>query len=235
MSLKILFVAICFLSTASCEKQVLSYTTGDIKIKIETGEHWLHDFPLFLGLSKKNPPQFAVWLEDTSGNYITTVFVTYKIATKGWLLNKGNRRKEALPHWCHKRGVVYKDGLLLPTKENPLSDGITGATPKVDKEIQIRIKDFTGPLVIKAEFNHSTDFNDFFPKNATEGDDNYSGGKEGSGQPAVVYAATIYPNQQNTFLKLIGHSSVDGSDGIIYSDLEKLTTAKSIIKQISGN
>ena len=84
------------------------------------------------------------------------------------------------------RGVVYDDGFLLPTKENPLSDGVTGATPKVDKEIQIRIKDFTEPVIIKAEFNHSIDFNDFFPENAVEGHDNYSGGEMGSGQPAIV-------------------------------------------------
>lgn len=29
------------------------------------------------------------------------------------------------------------------------------------------------------------------PKSAKEGDTNYSGGKEGSGQPAVVYSADI--------------------------------------------
>ena len=233
MSLNILFVAALLLSATSCEKEELNYSTGDIRINIETGDSWLHDFPLFLGISKKNPPQFAVWLEDTSGNYLSTIFVTSKIATEGWIANKGNRRKEALPHWCHKQGEVYDDGLLLPTKENPLPDGITGATPKVDKEIQIGMKDFTEPVIIKAEFNHSIDFNDYFPENAVKGRDNYSGGKMGSGQPAVVYADTIYPDQQRTFLKLIGRSSADGSDGMIYSDLEKLTTAKSIVKQIS--
>ena len=42
----------------------------------------------------------------------------------------GNRRKEALPYWCHRRGVVYDDGLYLPTKSQPLVDGMTGATPR---------------------------------------------------------------------------------------------------------
>jgi len=233
MSFNILFVAAFLLSATSCEKEELNYSTGDIRINIETGDSWLHDFPLFLGISKKNPPQFAIWFEDISGNYLSTIFATSKIATEGWVANKGNRRKESLPHWSHKRGFVYDDGLLLPTKEKPLSDGITGATPKVDKEIQIRIKDFTEAVIIKAEFNHSVDFNDFFPENAIEGHDNYSGGKMGSGQPAIVYADTLYPNQQSIFLKLIGRSSANGSDGMVYSDLEKLTTAKSIVKQIS--
>ncbi|MCD4792890.1 MAG: DUF2271 domain-containing protein [Bacteroidales bacterium] len=231
MKANILLISIFLLTACSCEKEILSYSKGDIKIEIETGNSWLKNHPLFLGLSKKSPPQFAVWIEDTSGNYLSTIFVTNKIATEGWIANKGNRRKEALPHWCHKRGVIYDDGLLLPTKEEPLPDGISGATPKENKEIQVSLKDFSNPIVIKAEFNHSIDFNDYFPENAQEGDDNYG---EMSGQPALIYAATIYPNQQLTYLELIGHSSVDGSGGMVYSDLEKLTTAKDIVKQISA-
>ena len=233
MKANILLITIFLFTACSCEKEILSYSKGDIKIEIETGEQWLHDFPLFLGISKKNSPQFAVWIEDTAGNYISTVFVTEKTATEGWIANNGNRRKEALPYWCYQRGVIYDDGLLLPTKENPLPDGITGATPKADKEMQINITDFTKPMVIKAEFNHSVDFNDYFSENAKEGDDNYSGGEMGSGQPAIIYAVTIYPDQKQTYLKPIGHSSADGSDGMVYSDLEKLTTAKNIVKQIS--
>lgn len=185
-----LLVCISFLS--SCQKEELSYTSGDIEVEIETGEYWLHDYPLFLGLTKKNPPQFAVWIEDTSDCYLSTVFVTYKIATEGWQANKGNRRKEALPHWCHQRGVVYEDGLMLPTKENPLTDAITGATPKGNTTIKISPGNLGNPFVVKAEFNQSVDFNEYYPKSAKEGDNNYSGGEEGSVQPAVVYAATVY-------------------------------------------
>lgn len=46
-------------------------------------------------------------------------------------------------------------------------------------------------FVVKIEINHSTDFNDFYPKTAQVGDPNYAGGSEGSGQPAVIYAAQI--------------------------------------------
>lgn len=222
----------CMLSLQSCEKEDLSFVSGDIEIEIKAGDHWLHDFPLFLGLTKKNPPQFAIWLEDTSGNYLSTVFVTYKMATEGWQANKGNRRKESLPHWCHQRGIVYEDGLLLPTKEHPLTDGITGATPKEDKTIKITPINLEKPFVVKIEFNHSVDFNNYYSKNAHEGADNYSGGEEGSGQPAVVYAATVYPDTKNAVLELIGHSSPDGSTGDIYPDLQQLTTAKSIVQSI---
>jgi hypothetical protein len=217
---------------SSCSKEELSFTNGDIKIEIETGEHWIHDFPLFLGISKKNPPQFAIWLEDTRGNYISTVFATHKIATEGWKANNGNRRKEALPYWCHQRGVVYEDGLLLPTKENPLTDGITGATPKENKTLQLSLEDFTEPVVIKAEFNHSIDFNEYFPEDAKEGDANYSGGDMGSGQPAVIYSGTLNPGANELELQMIGYSSADGTNGNVNDDMEKLSTAKTIVGKI---
>lgn len=223
----------CLFGCSACEKEELSYTDGDLKVKIETGEHWLHDFPLFLDLSTKNAPQFAIWMEDTEGNYLSTLFVTYKIATEGWRMNGGNRRIEALPHWCHQRGVIYEDGYLLPTKENPFTDGISGATPKKDQTVRLRLDNFHEPIVIKAEFNHSVDFNDFFPENAREGDVNYSGGKMGSGQPAIVYAGTLYPDMEELELVVFGRSSSDGLDGHIYSDLEKLSTAKSIVESIN--
>jgi hypothetical protein len=226
-------IMLCTLFSTSCEKEELVFSSGDYEINVETGEHWFHEFPLFLGLTKKNEPQFAIWVEDTSGHYLSTVFVTHKIATEGWLANNGNRRKEALPYWCHQRGVVYNDGLMLPTKKQPLADGVTGATPKGNTKIQMRLTDSQEPFVIKAEFNHSVDFNDFYPKNAKEGEYGYSGGKLGSGQPAVVYAATVYPDTNVLTLKLVGHSSPDGSDGKLYTDLSTLTTAKSIVNRIT--
>lgn len=216
----------------SCEREELSFANGDIEVEVEAGENWLHDYPLFLGLTKKNPPQYAVWIEDTSGNYLSTLFVTYKIATEGWVANKGNRRPEALPHWCHQRGVVYDDGLMLPTKEIPLTDAITGATPKGNSTIQISPLNLKRPFVIKAEFNQSVDFNVFYPEDAKPGDDNYSGGSEGSGQPALIYAITVYPDTKAKELKLIGHSSPDGSDGNVYYNIEGITTAKAIVKSI---
>lgn len=218
---------------ASCEKKELAFVENDIKVEVETGENWEHDFTLFLGITKKNTPQFAIWLEDTNGNYLSTIFVTNKIATQSWIASGGNRRKEALPHWCHQHGVVYDDGLMLPTKKNPLVDGITGATPKGNKSIQIRLADFSQPVIIKAEFNHSTDFNDYYTKNAPENAANYSGGSMGSGQPAVVYSATIDANTQNLELSLIGHSSPNGANGNVYPDTSTLTSALKIVKRIT--
>jgi len=232
--LSVAIAAMLMLNLCSCEKDELEYSINNISVVVEEGENWIHDFPLFLGIDLKNPPQFAIWIEDTAGNYISTLFVTKRIATEGWRSNGGNRRKEALPHWCHQRGVIYDDGLYLPTKNQPLTDGISGATPKSGIELKLQPADYLRQFVIKAEFNHSIDFNDSFPENATEGDFNYSGGNMGSGQPALVYSALInLESEINEYtLNLIGHSSPDGSNGDIYNDLSGITTADKIVKQI---
>ncbi len=232
MKIQLCLLGLLLLSTSCKDEEPLTFAQGDVRIQVETGENWTHEFPMFLGIKKDNPPQFAIWLEDIDGKYLSTIYVTEKIATQGWVSSDGNRRKEALPHWCYQRGVVYDDGLYLPTKKQPFTDAQTSATPKSNKQLKILLSDFTTPVVIKAEFNHSIDFNTYFPKTAKIGDDNYSGGEMGSGQPAVIYADTIYPFQTSSELNLIGRSSSDGTNGRIYSDLEKITTAKTIVKSV---
>ena len=115
-----------FVLLGSCDKELVEYEKGSVEIVVERGDAWLHDFPLFLGIKRKNPPQIAVWIEDAQGRYLSTVYASSKIATQSWLAAGGNRRREALPHWCHSRGVQYADGLYLPTKSEPLADGISG-------------------------------------------------------------------------------------------------------------
>lgn len=221
----------------SCDKELIAYQQGDVKIRIEKGEAWLHDFPLFMGIKKKNPPQIAVWIEDTAGNYMTTIYASHKIATESWMANGGNRRKEALPVWCFARGVQASDGLYLPTKKEPLVDGITGATPQESFDLKITPLGDLRQFVVKIELNHSTDWNDNYPENAKEGESNYSGGKGGSGQPAVVYAASVdlNLNQEEYTAVLMGHSSPDGSDGNIYPDISALTSALNMVKEIKIN
>lgn len=219
----------------SCNKDLITYEQNDLKVIIKEGDNWLHDFPLFAGIKQKNAPQIAAWIEDTEGNYITTVYASHKIATQSWSGSK--RHKEALPVWCHTRGVLYSDGLYLPTKKEPLTDGISGATPRGCFELKMHPVKTMNRFVVKVELNHSTDWNDHYPKNAETGDPGYSGGKEGSGQPAIVYAANIDLNSGEKQFKatLIGHSSPDGTDGDIYPDTSTLTSALEIVKEITIN
>lgn len=219
----------------SCKKETLQYGNGDLNVTVRPGRNWLHDFPLFLGIKRKNAPQIAIWIEDVSGKYLSTVYVTDKIATQSWLAAGGNRRKEALPAWCHARGVRYEDGLYLPTKKRPLTDGISGATPRGGFDVKVSPKGSLRQFVVKIEVNHSTDFNDDYPKEAEEGTPGWSGGKMGSGQPALVYQAHVdLDSGQETFnAALIGHSSPDGTNGTIDPDLSTLTSALEIVSRVT--
>lgn len=220
---------------SSCDYDLIEYRQNDLKISIEQGDTWLHDYPLFWGIKKKNPPQIAVWIEDMGGNYISTIYVSHKIATQSWQAAGENRRKEALPHWCHKRGIVYEDGLYVPTQNNPVADAISGATPQSGFNLKMTPSEKLQKFIVKVEVNHSTDFNENWPKAAKEGSSNYSGGKDGSGQPAVVYAAIVdlTADQKVFTAELIGHSSPDGKDGEIVDDVSSLTSALSIIKSVT--
>lgn len=221
----------------SCQNELVEYEQGDVKVCVEQGEEWLHDFPLFLGIKSKNAPQIAIWLEDMEGHYLSTVYVSHKAATQSWAFARGNRRKEALPHWSYSRGVQYDDGLYLPTKKEPLTDGISGATPKESFDVKLSPSGKLKQFVVKVEINHSTDFNDYYSKSVTEGQPNYSGGKLGSGQPALVYAAEVdlTSGKKSYEATLLGHSSPDGSSGDIDPDLSRLTTALHIVKRITVN
>ena len=235
---KIVVVGIIALGVlTSCEKDLVTYKEDDIKVLVTKGDEWLHDFPVFMGINKKNPPQIAIWVEDLTGNYLTTIYVSHKIATASWQSNGGNKRKEALPVWRYAREVRYPDGVSQATKAQPSIDGISGATPQGSFDVKMHPLGNLKRFVVKIELNHSTDWNDNYPKNAKESDDNYSGGKDGSGQPAVVYSATIDldSGQKRHTANLIGHSSPDGSDGEIYPDISSLTSALNIVKEITIN
>jgi hypothetical protein len=230
------------LFTFSCRNDLVEYVHGDLKIDVEQGDCWEHEFPLFMGIKIKNPPQIAIWLEDKQGNYLSTVYVSHKIATQSWKANDGNPRKEALPHWQHVRALNNMDGLTGATPKGgltiqPVTDGVTGATPRGSFDLKFRPAETLKRFVVKIELNHSTDFNESYPKTAKTGEPDYSGGKEGSGQPAVVYAAEIDLSSGATAFEavIIGHSSPDGASGKIESDLSGLTTALHIVKKITVN
>jgi len=235
------FIVIMLLisSLCSCQSELSEFEHGDLLARIEQGEEWLHDFPLFMGITKKNPPQIAIWLEDTTGNYLATVYASHKIATGSWQAAGGNPRKEALPHWDYVRGLQSISSSNVSGNRPALPDGVSGATPRSGFSVKLRPTSVSnGSLTrftLKVEVNHSTDFNPAYPKTASKGDANYSGGKEGSGQPALVYAVDVnlLSGEKAFEAVLTGHSSPDGSDGEVYPDVSQCTTALNIVKRIT--
>ncbi len=209
--------------SASCEKDLVSYSGGDIMVSIEAGSEWLHDFPLFLGIKTKNPPQIAIWTESPDGEYLETIYATRRGAEGAW--RGGTDRPEALPAWNFARGADAS-GVA------PVADGISGATPKASFDVKMRPVGELRRFTVKVEINHSADWNDSWPEGAAKGSENYSGE---SGQPALVYAAAIdldTPRRSYT-AQLIGYSSPDGTDGLVRPDTSCLTSALSIAKRIT--
>ncbi len=217
--------------------------TGPIEVSVTPGNAWLHRHPLFLGLTFQTPPQYAIWVEDENRTYMSTIFVTRKAATQGWVASPGEkvpdrgiRRPESLPVWSHHRGVKSTDGLFMPTKGDPAADAVSGATSKAGVDAAFAEKPGLRRFRILAEFNQSLDFNNRYPASAKSDEPGYSGGPVGgSGQPSLVYAADIdLDSGAHAYqLSLVGHGAADGRDGAIDPDLAGITTALEIVADIS--
>jgi hypothetical protein len=210
-------------------------TTGtDITLAFEKGEHYAQPTKVFGLIPMDLTPQIAVWIEDTDGHYVDTLFVTEKAGTQGWMISKKIRRPESLPCWSHRRGVIYPDGLYMPTRENPLTDAVTAASPAGDFRLATKAPQALTKFVVLAEINNPGDYNEAYAKTPDEGSPNYSRGGV-SGQPSIVYAATVDLSSGPATIELIpvGHGSPGGTDGSINPDLSGLTTAKDIIKSIT--
>lgn len=208
---------------------------------IELGNMGEYQFEIDFSKGKEfNHPSFAIWLETTDGQYIQTLFVTKSFATGiyghgdsgdgSWKTEPGESiRKAALPYWAHKRNVISRDSLFIPTPENPLTDALSGATPTNDFIIFTdNIQQLPQKFVLLFEINQAFDFNTFWNNMKFGKDNDYLT----SGQPSVVYAVTIDKGILNNsyYLNPIGHGSPMGADGTLNTDLSSLSTAL----QISG-
>ena len=87
------FVFLCcgiLILLGACNRNNRNLSISDeqsFKVSVKGGEEWLHDFPLLLGIKMRNPPQLAIWIEDIHGKYLSTVYVTRKIATQSWIMS----------------------------------------------------------------------------------------------------------------------------------------------------
>ena len=214
-----------------------------VELNIRAGEHFMHKLKIMPFIQVKNHPQMVAWCETLEGDFISTLFITERIATQSWRSAPGDsqpkeeiRRKESLPVWSHRHGDVYADDLHLPTREESMPDAVTSATPKSGFRIETRLPEEMESIMIYFEVNNSADFNETYTKEAEPGSPAYSGGPWGSGQPALVYGTEVDLRKLQSgtpiSLELLGHSSPDGSSGEIIGDLEGVTTAKEILSGI---
>ena len=134
------------------------------------------------------------------------------------------------------RSVSHALAAITPSQwagAKPLPDVITTATPIGSYNLASKVDSRLDNFRVLMEINRSFDFNDYYSKDAFPDDPIYSG-PGFSGQPALVYAASIDTNDGEEFyvLKPIGHSHHSGADGNLYEDLSKLDTALSIVERI---
>ena len=168
-------------------------------------------------------PQIAVWTSDTANQYLETLFVTHSTA-KGEFYGgrtKENfktfdqtqrtdfeyRRVDALPYWSKSRGVIAVDGKYAPTRDLPLPDGISGATP--DGSMLLNSwTEHNKKFKIWVELNVAFDDNKYYSKYDLPDDTLYHSGTGLLGQPSVVYSVIIDPDlsKKNYILEYAGHT-----------------------------
>lgn len=211
------------------EKLVFSTNTSGqgYSLEVEVGKGMAHNHPLM-----------AIWLEDTAGKYLQTLYVAQSVA-KGFFQHGDKsggkwlpgpiRRPASLPYWAHKRNVKEPDGLFMPSQQNPVPDALTGATPPGSFMLKSNT-DNKNLSVFKVllEINQSWDWNTYWHNSKYPYDNDY----KSSCQPALVYEALIDVNKAGEAIpmQLIGHSHWSGKTGELFTDLSTVTTARDIVK-----
>lgn len=185
-------------------------------------------------------PLMAIWIEDTQGKYIQTLYVAESIAsgvfghgdasTGKWMPGE-IRRPAALPYWGHQRGVQAEDGLYLPSPKNPVIDAYTGATPTGSFILDTKTDNLSDkPFYVFFEINQSWDWNGYWTNDKFPGDMQY----RSSAQPALVYNTFVDVSdlQEEYYMKPVGRSHHSGETGELFDDLHTLTTALNIADAI---
>ena len=188
-----------------------------------------------------NHPTFVIWMEDTAGHFVQTLYVTrsygsgtftYGDASTGEWKPGQVRRPAALPYWSHKAGATMGLSSYIPDASRPMPDAITAATPKGDFLLRTKSGEKHPEIVrIMLEINQTWDWNSYWTNNKYPDDREY----KTSSQPAVVYSATIDCSKTGSIyeMKPVGRSSHSGADGKLYTDLETLSTALQIAEKIT--
>ncbi len=173
----------------------------------------------------KKPPQFAIWIEDSAGAKIRTVWVSEKTGAGSW----GGKtvRPVSLPYWA-SRWQKETGNSGDPTPANPAADAVTGATPKQDLTCRTEVPGGTKWNCF-IEVNVSGDFNDSFAAASKDGKRD----RNGNGQPSIIYKGRIKAAPgQSSEPKLIGRTDQFESVSSVIPDLDGITDAKDLFSEI---
>ena len=210
----VVFFALMLFQQAWAKETSGNMRTAQISAVVTPGSEWKGKFP----------PQFALWIQDSNGNFCQTIFATKKASNKKWIFAPKSGRPESLPVWYHS----CKNSYASESKNE--MDAVSSATPKGSFEISRKIQLAEGKkYFVYAEVNKSFDYNEFYPKDAEKNSSEYSGV---NGQPSAVYRAEFGFENLEANLELVGTGSLDGKSGALEDKTETLTTAKNLVEKI---
>ncbi len=187
-----------------------------ISITIEDGNAW---YSYYDGV--RQLPQIAVWLEDVRGNYLETLYVTGffgqqrigNFSIPNIVFGRGT-----LPLWI---GRQYTKTGAYPTRNNPLPDSVTAATPRARFILNTRVPANIDEGYIYIEVDSRGDSNPSYP------DLTY-------GQPSIVYRALVdFKQTGKTFDFTIIGSTLKDDEGHYIRTLKGITSSKNIIRNAS--
>ena len=170
------------------------------------------------------PPQFAIWLENSRNGRCQQVFVTYRVSRDDW---EGKADVPvALPRWK----AIFRDGGVQKVRSDE-EIAISGATPK-DEYFRVRAEVQPGSeWICWIEMNLAGDYNDFYPQfnPLTLQEDEFA-----CGQPALLYRTEIKANEGNRYALVASSMSLweEGGNKVVPID-ETITTAKDVFGEIS--
>lgn len=214
---------------------IISLSADNLTISVKKGSFFKNTFKSGL-IPVKSFPQIAIWIEEQDETFIRSLFVTKKTAENSYKKNLDGSRKSSLPIWMHKRDIKNSSGGYWPTKDAPLPDAISGATPKTDfsKNFNISNDEIKRGVILRVEVNNANDFNDSYHENVHEGSE--FNNNNVNGQPSLVYQISLseklYGGEFE--LHLEGSGSASGNSGYVNWEAPEVTTAKEIIKRITG-
>lgn len=190
----------------------------NITIVVENGATWNQN-------TKYGPviPQIAVWVEDTHGNFMETLYVTRAFGQQKMrglsATFSGVFRRVSLPYWL---GRNYTKTKKYPTQFSPLPDTLTSATPQGSFSLNTVVETKIDKCYVFVEVNNSSDINETY-RDALDG------------QPSLIYKGLVQLNKKGSYkLTLAGQSEIN-FDGVMKEDISKITTARNIITTIIVN
>ena len=233
----ILFLINVFILQGEQNNHISLYTNETVQgtplnIMVDRGEFYNSKFKLDI-YSIYITPQMAIWVEDMDGTFLETLYVTNSLAKQKWqafikLDNEKSYRSETLPRWLFSQ--FTKTG-FFPSRENPLPDAITGATPFSSFILTTKTCFTKKKVKVMFEVNMAFDDNSNFSVSQEFGNPNANGT---SGQPSLIYSGVVDLSKAGDYpLILVGYGSPTGVDGSITPKLELITTAKDIIKKVT--